>query len=182
MDFHLQPLGTACRVTGRPFEAGDRVVSFLTREEGKVELGRHDVSEAEAGAFAAPGTVVCRWVHVFKPRAPGDNADRALRLTAENLFLALAESADPTPENARLLQFLALMLERKRVVKPRGRTPDGRHQLVEHVRTKQTFSLPAGDLTPEFFVQVQAQLSVLVGEPKPAPGGGSDPSGGSGSG
>jgi hypothetical protein len=29
------------------------------------------------------------------------------------------------------------------------------------------FEVPAGELTPEFFVAVQQQLSVLVGSPKP---------------
>jgi len=28
------------------------------------------------------------------------------------------------------------------------------------------YAVPKGELTPEFFVSVQAQLSVLVGEPK----------------
>jgi len=59
------------------------------------------------------------------------------------------------------------MLERKRILKPRGLTADGARQRYEHTRSKQIFELPAGELTPEFFLQVQEQLSVLVGVPKP---------------
>jgi len=62
--------------------------------------------------------------------------------------------------------FLALMLERKRILRPRGRTADGLKNRYEHARTKQVYELPADELSPEFFVQVQEQLSVLVGEPK----------------
>lgn len=55
--------------------------------------------------------------------------------------------------------------ERKRILRPRGRTDDGSKNRYEHARTKQIFELPADELTPEFFIQVQEQLS-LVGGPK----------------
>jgi hypothetical protein len=70
-------------------------------------------------------------------------------------------------ENTRLVQFLAFMLERKKVLRPKGRSADGEKNVYEHAKTKQLYQVPKGELTPEFFVQVQAQLSVLVGEPKP---------------
>jgi hypothetical protein len=47
------------------------------------------------------------------------------------------------------------------------RSADGEKNVYEHAKTKQLYQVPKGELTPEFFVQVQAQLSVLVGEPKP---------------
>ena len=65
------------------------------------------------------------------------------------------------------MQFLAFMLERKKVLRPKGRSADGEKNVYEHAKTKQLYQVPKGELTPEFFVQVQAQLSVLVGEPKP---------------
>jgi hypothetical protein len=67
------------------------------------------------------------------------------------------------------VQFLALMLERKKILRPKGRSPDGARNRYEHARSKVIFEVPAGELTPEFFVAVQAQLSVLVGAPKPRP-------------
>src|SRR6185503_847477 len=118
--------------------------------------------------FAPEGHIACRWAHVFKPRAAGENADRALKLTAENLFVTLADpTTEPTPENTRLVQFLALMLERKKILRPRGRTVDGLRNRLEHAKTKQIFEVPVGELTSEFFVAVQEQLTVLVGAPKP---------------
>ena len=123
--------------------------------------------EAHAAEFSPQGTVACRWVHAFKRRRNGENPDRALKLTAENLFVALADpSTEPTDENTRLIQFLALLLERKRVLKPRGRSADAQRQCYEHARSKVIFEVPVGELTPEFFLAVQEQLSVLVGPPK----------------
>ena len=166
MDLNLQPPAAVCGVSNEPFTAGQRVVSFLVRDPAQPEILRYDLAEAAAAGFAPSGSVVCRWVHLYKPRKAGENQDRALKLTAETLFLTLADPAnEPTLENIRLIQFLALMLERKRVLKPRGRTADGARNIVEHAKTKQLFEVPAGELTPEFFVQVQSQLSVLVGEP-----------------
>jgi hypothetical protein len=166
MDMHLQPLATTCFVSGQPFAEGERVASFLVRNTN-LEIVRYDVLETSVEAFEPAGYVACRWVHRFKPRSH-ENADRALKLSAENLFLTLA---DPTNElnveSARLVQFLALMLERKKVIRPRGLNADGSRQVFEHAKTKQVIEVPAGELTPEFFVAVQEQLSVLVGTPKP---------------
>jgi hypothetical protein len=167
MEMHLQPLATACHVSGEPFTDGVRVASFLVRA-ANLEIVRYDVLESRAGSFSPEGFVACRWVHVFKPRRAGENPDRALKLTAENLFATLADPmTEPTAENTRLIQFLALMLERKRILRPKGRSADGTKNVYEHAKTKQIFEVPAGELTPEFFVAVQEQLSVLVGAPKP---------------
>lgn len=166
MEMHLQPLASACFVSGEPFQGGVRVASYLVRPT-TMDLVRYDVLEPHAAGFAPEGTLVCRWVHAFKPRKAGDNSDRELKLTAESLFAALADpTTEATPENTRLVQFLALMLERKKLLRPRGRSADGLRQLYEHAKTKQVFEVPVGELTPEFFVAVQEQLSVLVGPPK----------------
>ena len=169
MEMQLQPIASACHITGQPFVEGNRVASHLvSRKTG--EVVRYDLLESESGNFVADGVVACRWVQVFKLRKANENPERALKLTAETLFLTLADpTAEPTAESIRLLQFLALMLERKRVLRPKGRTADGARNIYEHAKSKQLFEVPVGELTPEFFVQVQAQLSVLVGEPKAKP-------------
>jgi len=167
MEMHLQPLANSCFVSGEPFVEGARVVSQLVRN-ASMEIVRYDVLESHAANFTPEGFVACRWVQVFKPRRGDENADRALKLTAENLFVTLADpTTEPTPDNTRLVQFLALMLERKKILRPRGRSADGARNLLEHAKTKQMFEVPVGELTPEFFVAVQEQLTVLVGAPKP---------------
>ena len=167
MEMHLQPLAASCFISGEPFADGARVASYLVRST-TLEIVRYDLLELNAANFSPEGFVACRWVHAFKARRGGENPDRALKLTAESLFVALADPlAEPSPENTRLIQFLALMLERKRVLRPKGRSADGERNLLEHAKTKQIFEVPAGELTSEFFIAVQEQLSVLVGTPKP---------------
>jgi len=167
MELNLQPLAAACFVSGQPFAAGDRVVSTLVRGP-ELQILRYDVLASRAEGFAPEGHVACRWIHVFKPKAHDDNPERTLKLTAETLFLTLADpNTELTPDNERLVRFLALMLERKKLLRARGRTADGIKDIFEHGRSKQSYQVPAGEMTPEFFTAVQEQLSVLVGEPKP---------------
>jgi hypothetical protein len=166
MELNLQPRATACFVSGQPFAEGDRVASVLARLETG-EVTRFDALEAQASALGTPGFVVCRWVQVYKAHPRQENLDRALKLTAETLFLTLVDPAtESTPETDRLVRFLALLLERKRILRPRGRNPEGTKDLYEHARTKLLHEVPSIELTSEFFIAVQGQLSVLVGEPR----------------
>lgn len=174
MELNLHPIATKCFVSGRDFQEDERVVSYLVREAGG-EVARRDLLEPEDGRFMPPAFVYCRWVVAFKRRKAEENADRNLKLTAENLFLTLAKPAGTgadfpdgsDPINTPLLQFLALMLERKRQIKLRGVTEDGVSQLYEHMATHQMYEVPVGELNVEFFRKIQEHLGVLVGTPKP---------------
>ena len=176
MELNLHPIATKCFVSGREFQENDRVVSYLVREASG-EVARRDLHESEDGRFMPPAFVYCRWVVGFKQRKAEENADRNLKLTAETLFLTLAtpagagassvETNDPNAINTPLLQFLALMLERKKQIKLRGRTEDGERHLYEHMATHQLYEVPVGDLNAEFFQKIQEHLGVLVGTPKP---------------
>lgn len=167
MELNLHPIATKCCVSGREFAENDRVVCYLVREEGG-QAGRRDMLEAEDGKFPMPVEVYCRWVVNFKPRRDGTDPDRALKLTAENLFLTLAAPDNPPSEsNTPLLQFLALMLERKKLIKLRGLTADGQRQIYEHMPSHTLYEVPVGTLDDAFFVRIQEQLDVLVGAPKP---------------
>ncbi|MEO6995639.1 MAG: hypothetical protein ABI273_18685 [Lacunisphaera sp.] len=182
MELNLHPIATKCFVSGSDFQENDRVVSYLVREASG-EVARRDLHEAADGKFMPPAFVYCRWVVGFKQRRADENAERNLKLTAENLFLTLATPAGGEPGsvdsgesaaiNTPLLQFLALMLERKRQIKPRGLTEDGERQIYEHMATHQLYEVPVGELNVEFFQKIQEHLGVLVGTPKakPATGG-----------
>ena len=173
MELNLHPIATKCYVSSRDFAEGDRVVSYLVREAAG-ETARRDLLESEDGRFMPPAFIYCRWVTAaYKPRRD-DNTDLNLKLTAENLFLTLAtpsglesQSDQPSSINTPLLQFLALMLERKKLIKLRGVTEDGARQIYEHMASHQLFEVPVGDLNVEFFQKIQEHLGVLVGTPKP---------------
>ncbi len=169
MELNLHPIATQCAVSGRAFSENDRVVCYLVREENGL-TGRRDLLESEDVNLVKPVAVYCRWVVSFKPRKTDGNSDRALKLSAENLFLTLADQANPPSEtNTPMLQFLALMLERKKLLKLRGVTEDGQRQIFEHMPSHQLYEVPVGTLDVAFFVKIQEQLGVLVGTPKPKP-------------
>jgi hypothetical protein len=168
MELNLQPRALTCFVSGEPFREGDRVASILARTDAGAVV-RYDALESNAASLVPEGFVACRWVQVYKLQPKEENADRALKLSADTLFQTLADpSTEPTPETERLVRFLALLLERKRLLRPRGKSPDGVRDVFEHARTKRLYEVSALDLSPQFFIEVREQLSVLVGEPKPA--------------
>ncbi|SDS61535.1 hypothetical protein [Opitutus sp. GAS368] len=183
MELTLHPIATKCFVSGRDFAENDRVASYLVRE-ATGEVARRDLLESEdqpspgfgaaSGRFMPPAFVYCRWVVGFKQRKAEEDPARNLKLTADNLFLTLAtpagsETPDPGSQalNTPLLQFLALMLERKKLIKLRGYTEDNQRQIYEHMPTHQLYEVPVGDLNVEFFQKIQEHLGVLVGTPKP---------------
>ena len=169
MELTLQPLAKTCRATGRAFADGDRVVSHLLREPTGL-VARYDLLASEDANYAKSGFLFCSWTVIYKTRRSEENPGRALKLTAENLFVTLADpSAEPNDANTPLLQFLALMLERKKVLKPRGTTPGGERQILEHAKTHLRYEIPAGILDEAFFVKIQGQLDLLVGGPKTKP-------------
>ncbi|PAW85837.1 MAG: hypothetical protein B9S28_03780 [Opitutia bacterium Tous-C10FEB] len=167
MELNLHPIATKCFVSGRDFAENDRIACYLAREASG-EVIRRDLLELEDGRFMPPAFIYCRWVVAFKPRKAGENPALTLKLTADNLFLTLADPTnEPNATNTPLLQFLALMLERKKLIKPRGISEDGQRQIYEHMATHQLYEVPLGDLNADFFQKIQEHLGVLVGTPKP---------------
>ena len=167
MELNLHPIATKCFVSGRDFAENDRIACYLAREASG-EVIRRDLLELEDGRFMPPAFIYCRWVVAFKQRKAGENPALTLKLTADNLFLTLADPAnEPNATHTPLLQFLALMLERKKLIKPRGISEDGQRQIYEHMATHQLYEVPLGDLNVDFFQKIQEHLGVLVGTPKP---------------
>ncbi len=196
MELNLHPIATKSFVSGHEFQEHERVVSYLARPaavagQENASFARFDLLESEdqpafaKGDFSLPGAadikppafVYCRWITAdYKPRKDGNSA-QALKLTAENLFLTLAIPAGSLTSaeiesgqssvNTPLLQFLALMMERKKLIKPVGKTDDGLRHIYEHRASHALYEVPIGDLNVEFFQKIQEHLGVLVGTPKP---------------
>lgn len=161
MELNLQPQADACFVTQAVFAEGDRVVSFLVRDPAG-EFRRFDCLADAEGTNLPPGEVLCRWTRIFKPRPVGLDAERELKMTAESLFLSLTEEGTgDVSENTQLKQFLALMLERKRVLKNRGRSIGG-NQVYEHMRSKRMIEVPSGEMDAAFFMSVREKLGLLI--------------------
>ena len=61
-----------------------------------------------------------------------------------------------------LKHILAMLLERKRIIKQVGAAAEGQVTYV-HAGTKQTYLVPVIDLQPAHILQVGASLDLLVG-------------------
>lgn len=161
-EWQVQPLSRRCAVSGDPLNPGDRVVCVVVKPVG-AEIARFDVTEERLSEFKPEGIVLGRWARVVKDRQDEDRETR-LRLlaTREEFFLSLfADEADPDGDKAVLKQLLALLLERRRVIRPVG-APVAGVQRYKHMRTGDEYAVPVGDISPEQVARVQNALEVLV--------------------
>ncbi len=161
MEWHITPISRESRLTGEPFEKGDRVLSSLVKtDEG--EALRIDVLESESDDLELPGDLICKWTQVFKPRNTDDKErEEAMKLTADNLLLNLFEGEEePTTENAHLKHFLGLMLERRRVLKVVEKDENFIQYL--HRPSKQVLPVPIVNLDTQFFIENQDRLSPIL--------------------
>lgn len=188
MAWQIKPFSHRCLLTGEPFADGRRYVSWLVQEDDG-ELRRYDISAEKEAEFAPTGEVVCRWRQIYKKAPECKTPDQKQKETAEGLFFSLfendpAESEPPaendgmdnaatapkdeaastaTSENPEAMKkFLALLLERKRILRPRGISPDGKFRIMEHARSRSIFMVPAGDLRQEEIMEITGRLAELV--------------------
>lgn len=184
MDWQIKSFTRKCFLSGRSFSDGDQYVSMLIDRGQKGQLERLDFLASREKAFSPLGKILCRWKRVYeKPTGKSDGDEQ--KKTAEHLFFSLfeelpgdsgettedpevSESDLPLEEEGReaLKQILGLLLERKKVFKTVGYTPDQSHQILEHRQMGEVFPVPAGELSPEIVVTIQQKLDGLVLKPK----------------
>jgi hypothetical protein len=171
MDLSIRRVAKTSSLSGDVFGDGETVECFLYRGSAG-ELERADLREGEVEAWEAPGAVLCRWRHRLRPAAKSEaEARRQTLATAEELFLALLEPApandaaeDPgaearaARERAILLHLLALMLERKRVLKP----VRGRPQCYLLGPEKRVIEVARVELDPREIAPLVAELEGLL--------------------
>lgn len=163
MELNLQSLASQCQVTGDVFAEGDRIVCTLVRLPDDT-VSRIDVLESSESDLEWPGEPLCRWTVVFKPTPPVENVEQEVRLTAENLFLELTSADEDMPaENFSLVQFLSIMLERKRVLRARGQSEDGAWKLFAYGPEKTIHRVPVGEITADSLLAIKHQLEAVLG-------------------
>lgn len=163
MEWHITPVARKSYLSENEFEKDDRVASSLVKT-GEGEMLRVDVLIGELKSLELPGELVCRWTQIFKPK-PNDGKEEAeaLKLTADNLFISLFEGEEEgqlSEENVELKHFLGLMLERRRVLRVKGRTR--KYTRYVHRPTKKEFLVPNVDLEPRFFLENEEKLSFIL--------------------
>ena len=108
--------------------------------------------EAEQEERQREGAVSCRWSQWVKEKGITEAEERRAALqSADEVFLSLfeeqpedGEDSNATEARERLKFFIALQLERKRILKPLG----GRR--FRHMPTKRELTVPDLEITPEY--------------------------------
>jgi hypothetical protein len=128
-EWNIQGRALQCAVSGQPFAKGEKVYSALYWREGA--YARVDLNAESWQARNENIEPVSAWQTEFVPPAPP--APEALRKDdAENLLRRLVAEDVPATRNARYI--LALMLERKKVLRQveRQRQEGGSVLVYEH--------------------------------------------------
>ncbi|MDR0536410.1 MAG: hypothetical protein LBG65_08720 [Puniceicoccales bacterium] len=162
-EWQFRPLSRRCAVTDEPLKVGDHVVCLIYKPQG-ADIERLDMLEANLSKLEPRGIELGRWTREVKERTDEEREARVQMLaTREEFFLSLYNSPeDPTGDKAVLKQLLALMLERKRILRPLGRAVGGVQRYV-HSRTKEGYDVPAGEIDPARVAAVQETLELFVG-------------------
>lgn len=161
-EWQVKPLSRRCAVSGETLPTGARVVCIVVKPTGR-EIERIDVAETRVTEFKPDGIELGRWTRVIKDKPDEDRETRArLLATREEFFLSLFDSEDdPDGDKAVLKQLLALLLERRRILRPIGR-PAGGVQRYKHPASERELIVPAGEISPEQVARIQSTLEILV--------------------
>ena len=146
----------ACARTGRPFEPGEQFYTLLFREGENFR--REDLSEEAWTQRNENIQPFSFWKTRYEP-PPAAPPEVLGKENAEELLQRLLLQNDPA--NANACYVLALMLERKRVLKPiKGEESDGRPVLIyEHAKTGDVFIVPDVRLRLDELEQVQGEVA-----------------------
>lgn len=158
-EWDIQSRGDTCTNCQRPFADKEAYHTLLSMDA--TGYARRDLCGACFGSTSRAG-VLSYWQGEFKlPPPPPPEAIQ--KETAETLLRKLVESTDPSHTAARYI--LAVMLERKRILKHRDtvREEDGAELMVyEHARTGESFTLPDPHLRLDQLAQVQEEVAALL--------------------
>jgi hypothetical protein len=149
----------SCARTSRPFEPGEHFYTLLFREGDGFR--REDLSEEAWTQRNENIRPFSFWKTRYEP-PPAAPPEPLARESAEKLLRRLL--AENNPANANACYVLAVMLERKRVVKQvKTEQPDGPPVLVyEHAKSGDVFIVPEVRLKLDELEHVQHEVSQLL--------------------
>lgn len=163
MEWHIQSRAHACQRSGRQFQDGETYHTLLL--DTKAGFERMDLCvEAfkEGGAeLLAKSNLVSHWKGVYE--APPPVPPEAIRRDdAESLLRKLLERREE--RHAAAAYILAVMLERKRILRVKGQSRDnGRRVFIyEHPKSGDLFSIGDPDLQLDQLEAVQRDVAHLL--------------------
>lgn len=164
MEWHFKSLARKSSLSETLFTPGDRVVCLIYKDMEANEMGRADVLVDELEAFTVPGEILGRWTRKVKdPDDESANA-RETMASAEDFFLSLYQNeSDAASEEADAIKHLiALMLERKRVLRAMGTRQRSGSQPYLHGKTKQIYEVPVVEISPDLMLKIQDTLGDII--------------------
>ena len=149
----------ACARTQRPFQPGEQFYTLLFREGDGFR--REDLSEEAWNQRNENIQPFSFWKSRYEPPPPAPPEPLA-KENAEDLLRRLLAENNPTKANA--CYVLAVMLERKRVLKQiKTEQTEGRPVLIyEHAKTGDVFIVPQAQLRLDEIEHVQHEVSQLL--------------------
>lgn len=155
-DWEIKSRAHACAQTGREFAEGEMFYTLLYRDADGFR--REDICEdawTNRNDNIAPFSF---WKTKYEPPPP-PAPEPLQKNDAESLLRALIDANDPRYENA--IFILALMLERKRVLRPMESSDDDT-LVYEHPKSGETFILKNPHLGMEQIPTVQQEVAALL--------------------
>ncbi len=164
MEWHFKSIARKSSLSQLPFTPGNRVTCLIFKDVEAGEMGRADVLPDEVDTYKLPGEILGRWVRVVKDPDDESTNVRETVASAEDFFLSLYanDQADCLAETDALKHLLALMLERKRVVRALGKRQTTGTQLYRHVKTKQEIEVPIVEISTDLMLKIQDTLGDII--------------------
>ena len=160
-EWEIKSRGDRCTLTGREFVDGEYFHTLLFRERGS-GFRREDLCEEAWQQRDPKKTPFSFWRTKFEARAPAAPQTLA-KATAEDLLRHYMQ--EPGDQHANVRYILALMLERKRTLKPiETKEDDGERLLIyEHRASGEVFVIPDPCLRLDQIESVQMEVAELLG-------------------
>lgn len=158
-DWEIKSRGHVCSRTGREFAEGEFFYTLLYREgEG---FRREDLCEEAWNERNDNLQPFSFWRSKYEPPAPPPPEPMA-KDDAEGLLRRLVQEQNPAQSKARYI--LALMLERKKLLRPMESNDDD-VLVYEHVQSGEIFVIPNPRLSLEQIPEVQREVGELLSGP-----------------
>jgi len=164
-DWEIRKRSDICTVSQHPFQEDEFFYTALYREGAGFR--REDVTEEVWNNRPEEPVPFSFWRSKFEMPPPPPPEPLAKQDAESTLRRLIEENADTT-KNARYI--LALMLERKRILKPMEST-EADILIYERAQTGETFLIPNPHLSLDQVPEVQREVSALLGNaesPHPA--------------
>lgn len=164
MEWQIKTIARKSSLSGEVFNPGDRVVCLIYKDDAAGELGRADLRPGEVDLFELPGGVLGRWSRQVKDPDDESAHARDTMASAEDFFFSLYENetAGAREESDMLKHLLALMLERKRVLRPIGDRRTSGEQRYLHVKTKRELQVPITDISTGLMLKIEDTLGDII--------------------